>query len=89
MLSGVPIEGEAGVGYTLRHGFDLPSLMFREGELEALVFGARVVARWGATLNLPGPPVMPLPGWRWRCQSACEQSSSRLRCSRRASTFRR
>jgi predicted DNA-binding transcriptional regulator YafY len=47
MLSGVPIEGEAGVGYTLRQGFDLPPLMFREAELEALVFGARVVASWG------------------------------------------
>lgn len=45
--SGVPIEGEAGVGYMLRKGFDLPPLMFRAEELEALVFGARVVASWG------------------------------------------
>jgi predicted DNA-binding transcriptional regulator YafY len=28
MASGVPIEGEAGVGYVLRAGFDLPPLMF-------------------------------------------------------------
>jgi len=28
MLSGVPIEGEAGVGYMLRAGFHLPPLMF-------------------------------------------------------------
>ena len=28
--TGVPIEGEAGVGYTLRRGFDLPLLMFTE-----------------------------------------------------------
>jgi predicted DNA-binding transcriptional regulator YafY len=42
-LSGVPIRGEAGVGYALAHGFDLPPLMFTEEELEALVFGARVV----------------------------------------------
>ena len=28
--SGVPIEGEAGVGYMLRRGFDLPPLMFSE-----------------------------------------------------------
>lgn len=45
--SGVPIEGEAGVGYTLRKGFDLPPLMFTEKEIEALVLGARVVQSWG------------------------------------------
>ena len=45
--SGVPIDGEAGVGYTLRRGFDLPPLMFTDGEIEALVLGARVVASWG------------------------------------------
>jgi predicted DNA-binding transcriptional regulator YafY len=28
ILSGVPIDGEAGVGYRLRAGFDLPPLMF-------------------------------------------------------------
>jgi predicted DNA-binding transcriptional regulator YafY len=42
-LSGVPIRGEAGVGYALAHGFDLPPLMFTEEEIEALVLGARVV----------------------------------------------
>ncbi|MEO6397240.1 MAG: YafY family protein [Tepidiformaceae bacterium] len=45
--SGVPIDGEAGVGYTLRRGFDLPPLMFTEPELEAMVLGARVVSSWG------------------------------------------
>jgi predicted DNA-binding transcriptional regulator YafY len=45
--SGVPIAGEAGVGYTLRKGFDLPPLMFTEKEIEALVLGARVVQSWG------------------------------------------
>ncbi|HRW15946.1 YafY family protein [Amaricoccus sp.] len=44
--SGVPIEGEAGVGYTLRPGFDLPPLMFKEAEIEALVLGARIVESW-------------------------------------------
>jgi predicted DNA-binding transcriptional regulator YafY len=43
MASGVPIEGEAGVGYVLRAGFDLPPLMFKEQEIEALVLGARIV----------------------------------------------
>lgn len=46
-LSGVPIEGEAGVGYILRRGFDLPPLMFTEAEIEAMVLGARVVTSWG------------------------------------------
>jgi predicted DNA-binding transcriptional regulator YafY len=33
--SGVPIEGEAGVGYVMRAGFDLPPLMFTEDEISA------------------------------------------------------
>ncbi len=45
--SGVPIEGEAGVGYMLRQGFDLPPLMFTAPEIEAMVLGARVVQSWG------------------------------------------
>ena len=40
-LAGVPIEGEAGVGYILRQGSDVPPLMFTREELEALVVGAR------------------------------------------------
>jgi predicted DNA-binding transcriptional regulator YafY len=47
MASGVPIEGEAGVGYVLKPGFDMPPLMFKEQELEALVLGARMVESWG------------------------------------------
>lgn len=43
--SGVPIEGEAGVGYVLR-GFDVPPLMFTREEIEALVVGARMVEAW-------------------------------------------
>jgi predicted DNA-binding transcriptional regulator YafY len=46
-LSGVPVEGEAGVGYRLRAGFDLPPLMFSMTELEALTAGARMVEAWG------------------------------------------
>lgn len=45
IASGVPIEGEAGVGYRLR-GFDLPPLMFTHEEVEALVLGARIVQSW-------------------------------------------
>lgn len=45
--SGVPIEGEAGIGYVLRHGADIPPLMFNETELEALVVGTRFVRAFG------------------------------------------
>jgi predicted DNA-binding transcriptional regulator YafY len=41
----VPIEGEAGVGYVLRKGFDLPPLMFTIDEVEAIAVGARLVRR--------------------------------------------
>ena len=39
---GVPIEGEAGVGYRLGSGFDLPPLMFTQEEAKALVAAVRV-----------------------------------------------
>jgi predicted DNA-binding transcriptional regulator YafY len=47
ILSGVPVQGEAGVGYALPRDFDLPPLMFSNAEVEALVLGARVVKSWG------------------------------------------
>jgi predicted DNA-binding transcriptional regulator YafY len=46
-VSGVPIEGEAGVGYMLRKGADIPPLMFNAAELEALVVGTRFVGAFG------------------------------------------
>ena len=45
--SGVPVEGEAGVGYLMRDGYDLPPLMFTRDEIAALVAGARMVRAWG------------------------------------------
>ncbi len=39
---GVPIEGEAGVGYRMRAGFDLPPLMFTTDEAQALVAAVRI-----------------------------------------------
>ena len=39
---GVPIEGEAGVGYRLGAGFDLPPMMFTQDEAKALVAAVRV-----------------------------------------------
>jgi len=47
-LSGVPIEGEAGVGYALRRDFDMPPLMFDFDEIEALTAGARMVQAWSS-----------------------------------------
>ncbi len=46
MSSSVPIEGEAGVGYVIRRGYDLPPLMFTREELAALTLGARIVTSW-------------------------------------------
>jgi predicted DNA-binding transcriptional regulator YafY len=42
MAQGVPIDGEAGVGYRMRAGFDLPPLMFTNDEARALVAAVRL-----------------------------------------------
>lgn len=44
MAERVPIRGEAGVGYVLDDGFDLPPLMLTADEVEALVLGTQWVA---------------------------------------------
>jgi predicted DNA-binding transcriptional regulator YafY len=46
VLQGVPIEGEAGVGYRLGAGFELPPLMFSAEEAKALVAAVRLVQPW-------------------------------------------
>lgn len=43
---GVPIDGEAGVGYRLHPGYQVPPLMFDAEELEALLLGAKMVRSW-------------------------------------------
>ena len=43
---GVPIEGEAGVGYRLGTGFELPPLMFSQDEAKALVASVRLAQAW-------------------------------------------
>jgi predicted DNA-binding transcriptional regulator YafY len=45
-FQGVPIEGEAGVGYRLGAGFDLPPMMFTQEEAKALVASVRVAQAW-------------------------------------------
>lgn len=42
-----PIRGEAGVGYVLEAGFDMPPLMLTPDEIEAAVLGAQWVAGRG------------------------------------------
>ena len=42
-LSGIPVMGEAGVGYRLDRGFDLRPIMFTQIEIEAAVLGLRMV----------------------------------------------
>src|SRR5471032_1519522 len=44
--SGVPIQGEAGVGYRLLRGYQIPPLMFTDEELQALHLGASIVRTW-------------------------------------------
>ena len=42
-----PIRGEAGVGYILEDGFDMPPLMLTPEEVEAAVLGAQMVVARG------------------------------------------
>jgi predicted DNA-binding transcriptional regulator YafY len=46
----VPVRGEAGLGYVLEGGFDLPPLMLTSDEVEAAVLGAHWVAGHGDPL---------------------------------------
>jgi len=43
----VPIEGEAGVGYIMRFGFDLPPINFDVDEAEAITVGLAMITRTG------------------------------------------
>jgi predicted DNA-binding transcriptional regulator YafY len=53
-LSGVPIEGEAGIGYRLSRTASLPPLTFTVDELAALAAGARMVESWGGAAFASG-----------------------------------
>jgi predicted DNA-binding transcriptional regulator YafY len=51
MAQRVPIRGEAGMGYILERGFDMPPLMLTPDEIEAAVLGAQwVMGHADATL---------------------------------------
>ncbi|WP_281915213.1 helix-turn-helix transcriptional regulator [Caldimonas thermodepolymerans] len=43
---GVPIEGEAGMGYRMRAGFDLPPMMFTSQEAQSLAAAVRLAQGW-------------------------------------------
>ena len=75
-LSGVPVEGEAGVGYRLSKGFDLPPIMFTMDEVHALVAGARMVQAWGG------------PALSVSSRSAVEKIAQALPASRRTDVER-
>jgi predicted DNA-binding transcriptional regulator YafY len=45
--SGVPVEGQPGVGYALRTAYMTPGVEFTLDEVEALATGARLVSAWG------------------------------------------
>lgn len=47
MAQRVPIRGEAGIGYVLERGYDMPPLMLTPAEVEAAVLGAQWVAERG------------------------------------------
>lgn len=46
-LSGIPVHGEAGVGYCLDRSFELTALMFTPDEVEAVVVGLRMAQAFG------------------------------------------
>ncbi len=54
VASGLPIEGERGVGYILREPITLPPLTLTEAEMQALTLGLQLVTR-GADPSLAGP----------------------------------
>lgn len=47
MAQRVPIRGEAGTGYVLERGFDMPPLMLTPDEIEVAVLGAQWVSHRG------------------------------------------
>lgn len=47
MAQYIPIRGEAGIGYVLEQGYDMPPLMLTSDEIEAAVLGAQWVAARG------------------------------------------
>jgi predicted DNA-binding transcriptional regulator YafY len=74
IAQGVPVRGEAGTGYVLDKGYDLPPLMLTPDELEAAVLGASWW-RHAAIRNWPlGPAIWwpnSVPSCPRRCAPLC------------------
>lgn len=51
ICTGVPIEGEAGVGYIIRKEYSLPPLMFDIGEITSLVIGTQMAMSLGGKIQ--------------------------------------
>ena len=49
LAAGAPVRGEAGVGYVLDAGYDLPPMMFTPDEIEAILVGMNWLAGRGDT----------------------------------------
>ena len=64
----LPIRGEAGIGYVLEDGFDMPPLMLTADEIEAAMLGAQ----W----------VMARGDFRWRARPTTWSPRSEPSCRR-------
>ena len=59
ITDGVPVRGEGGIGYVLGEGYDLPPMMFKPDELEAIMLGLSwVKGRGDMTLQLAAQDVV-------------------------------
>jgi len=69
-LSGIPVKGEAGVGYSLNRSFELTALMFTPDEVEAVVVGLRMAQAFAgdrissASVTAMDKVILALPGHR-------------------------
>ncbi len=71
-LSGVPVEGEAGSGYRLMSGFDLPPLMLTNKESEALMVAIRLLKTLGRGIAVARAGVGP----RKKCWRSCQKRAA-------------
>lgn len=78
-LSGVPVEGEAGSGYRLLAGYDLPPLMLTTKESEAMIAAIRLLKTWGGEALSQSLESAQKKCWR-SCRRRVGARRSRLAC---------
>ncbi len=78
-LSGVPVEGEAGSGYRLLAGYDLPPLMLTTKESEAMIAAIRLLKTWGGEALSQSLESAQEKCWR-SCRRRVGARRSRLAC---------